>query len=718
MGRKTGWLWILALLPFALGILLVSGKLWAAQDSICFECHSDKDLVKIDESGREVSLYVDKANWENSVHADISCVGCHTDLEDMEAEHAPKLQSVNCGQCHEEVDEEYQKSLHAEAIKRGVKDSARCSDCHGSHYIYPKEHILSKVNPLNLEGTCDRCHANVAFVREHRGIPDRVLPGLIYRESVHGRAVERGIEGAAACNDCHSSHNLRGPLDPESLISRQNVSSTCGKCHSKAFEEYEGSIHGLAAKRGVGRSPVCTDCHGIHSIKAKVDPASSVAEKKIAMTTCPQCHGAEWITREYGVSTLNVKSYLDSYHGLAKKGGDVVAANCASCHGVHDIRPSSDPKSMVHKSNLIKTCGSCHPGASENFARFPVHFTPSTEVGTIGDKVASWVRVFYVILIILVVVFMYFHGGIDFIRKWLAARKKEGAKYYERLTANERIQHGLLAASFTILVITGFALKYPDAWWVGIFFHPPASAMRSLLHRIAGVLVVLLGIYHILYMVSSRRGRSHMVALIPTFKDLLDAFKMMGYDLGISKERPKFGRYSYIEKIEYFGALWGTFVMVVTGFILWYPKYFSLFLPSWGVNVARLIHFYEAILASMTILVWHFYSVMFDPDVYPMNWAKITGKISEEEMRHHHPLELEEIDGRKLVLEEMEKERSAEEVIARAEEKMAGERTKYRGPWNLISRMSSYSSKKFKLDQAKKTLKEEKEQEEKKEKKE
>jgi cytochrome b subunit of formate dehydrogenase len=187
--------------------------------------------------------------------------------------------------------------------------------------------------------------------------------------------------------------------------------------------------------------------------------------------------------------------------------------------------------------------------------------------------------------------------------------------------------------------------------------------MRGLLHRVAGVVTVLLGIYHFPYMFSTRRGRSHMVALIPTFKDLLDAFKLIGYDLGISKERPKFGRYSYIEKIEYFGALWGTFVMAVTGFILWYPKYFSLFLPSWGVNVARVIHFYEAILASMTILVWHLYSVMFDPDVYPMNWAKITGKISEEE-----------IEGRKLALEETQKQRLAEE-------KGAEERRKYRGPW-------------------------------------
>jgi cytochrome b subunit of formate dehydrogenase len=226
------------------------------------------------------------------------------------------------------------------------------------------------------------------------------------------------------------------------------------------------------------------------------------------------------------------------------------------------------------------------------------------------------------------------------------------------------------------------------------------------------VVTLFLGVYHVLYMIATKRGRSHMVALIPTFKDLLDAFKLMGYDLGMSKERPKFGRYSYIEKIEYFGALWGTFVMTVTGFILWYPKYFSLLLPSWGVNVARVIHFYEAVLASMTILVWHLYSVMFDPDVYPMNWAKITGKISEEEMRHHHPLELEEIEGRKLVSEGTQEERAAEEVIARAEEKRAEERTRYRGPWNLISRMSPYSSKKFKLDQAKKkALEEEKEKE-------
>jgi hypothetical protein len=131
------------------------------------------------------------------------------------------------------------------------------------------------------------------------------------------------------------------------------------------------------------------------------------------------------------------------------------------------------------------------------------------------------------------------------------------------------------------------------------------------------------------------------------------------------------------------------------------------------VNVARVIHFYEAILASMTILVWHLYSVMFDPEVYPMNWAKITGKISEEEMKLHHPLELEEIEGRKLVLAKTQEDRAAEEVIARAEEKRAEERIKYKGPWKLIARMSPYSSKKFKLDRAKKILEDEQERKDK-----
>lgn len=644
-GVKRAGRWPAFLIVF-LSIPFLSLNITAsADDSLCYDCHGDRDLKKFRE-GSEVSLYVDEFAFEKSVHGEVGCVGCHTDLEGMEEEHAPELEHVGCGACHEDIEEVYQGSLHAKAIRAGVTDSANCADCHGNHYVLPGENPGSLVNPMNLEKTCDRCHADVAFVQEHRGIPGRVFPGLIYKESVHGRAVEAGIEGAATCSDCHSDHNLKSPLDPDSLISRQNVASTCGKCHQMAHQEYVGSVHGVAAAHGISNSPVCTDCHGIHSIRSPIDPESSVAEQKISLTTCPQCHGVERITREYGISTLKVESYLDSYHGLSKRGGDVVAANCASCHGVHDIRPSNDPNSMIHKDSLVATCGKCHPGASENFARFPVHFTPSLERGgPVGDLIASYVRLFYIILIILVLVFMYFHGGVDFIRKWLASRKRAGLKYYMRLTVNERIQHGVLAASFIVLVITGFALKFPDAWWVGIFFHEPGSPMRGLLHRIAGVVTVVAGIYHVLYVLFTRRGRDQLKHLVPRPQDAKDMVGLMKYDLGLAKEAPRFGRYSYIEKIEYFGAIWGTVVMTVTGFVLWYDEFFALLLPAWGINVGRMIHYYEAILASMTILVWHFYSVMFDPDVYPMNWSKITGYISEDQMKHHHGLEWEEIEG-------------------------------------------------------------------------
>jgi formate dehydrogenase gamma subunit len=677
----------------------------AAEDSLCYECHADRDLTKFEE-GKEISLYVDQTAFENSVHGDLGCTGCHVDVEDMEDEHAAELERVNCGMCHEETDEIYEESVHAQAIRAGVTDSARCSDCHGTHYILPKENPGSFIYPMNVEKTCDRCHGDVAFVEEHVGIPDKVLPGLIYKNSVHGRAVEAGIEGAATCSDCHSGHNLRSLLDPKSLISRQNVASTCGKCHHKAYDEYFESVHGVAAAQGVSDSPTCTDCHGIHSIRAAIDPESSVAEQKISLTTCPQCHGAERLTREYGLSTLKVKSYLDSYHGLAKRGGDVVAANCASCHGVHDIRPSGDPKSMIYKDNLVATCGKCHPGASDNFAQFPVHFTPTIERGSpLGDLIASYVRVFYLILIALTVIFMYFHGGVDFMKKWLASRKRAGGKYYLRLTVNERIQHAVLALSFIVLVITGFALRYPDAWWVGIFFgDEPGSPMRGLLHRIAGIVCVVAGIYHILYVLFTRRGHDQLKHLVPRPQDAKDMISLMKFDLGLAKEAPKFGRYSYIEKIEYFGAIWGTAVMTVTGFVLWYNQFFSLLLPSWGVNVARVIHFYEAILASMTILVWHLYSVMFDPEVYPMNWAKVTGYIPEDQMKHHHSLEWEEIEG-VAVTEDRPGSEEENRLLEQAEQSRKTARERVEGPWKLTSEVKPYSSTRFKTEEAKKILK-------------
>lgn len=229
-----------------------------------------------------------------------------------------------------------------------------------------------------------------------------------------------------------------------------------------------------------------------------------------------------------------------------------------------------------------------------------------------------------------------------------------GRKYL-RMTLNERIQHLNLAINFTILVITGFALKYPEAFWASpITDVPLGMTFRGFLHRLSGVATVTLGGYHLLYLAFTERGRQIVKDMIPTFKDAVDLWETLKNNLFINRPAKiiKMGRFNFREKFEYLGLIWGTIVMTVTGFILWFKEEWLLFFPMWTFEVARAIHFYEAILATLTILVWHFYSVILNPDVYPMNWAWIDGHLTEHEMELEHGLELEKIkeeEKRKLV---------------------------------------------------------------------
>jgi cytochrome b subunit of formate dehydrogenase len=217
---------------------------------------------------------------------------------------------------------------------------------------------------------------------------------------------------------------------------------------------------------------------------------------------------------------------------------------------------------------------------------------------------------------------------------------------YLRLTLNERVQHLNLFINFTILVITGFALKYPEAFWASpITDVPLGMTFRGFLHRLSGVAVLTLGMYHLLYLMFSERGRGIAKDMIPGLKDGRDMWETLKNNLFINRPllQIKMGRFNFREKFEYLGLIWGTMVMTVTGFILWFKEVWLAFFPMWSYEVARSIHFYEAILATLTILVWHFYSVIFNPDVYPMSWAWITGSLSEHEMEAEHALELEEI---------------------------------------------------------------------------
>jgi cytochrome b subunit of formate dehydrogenase len=212
-----------------------------------------------------------------------------------------------------------------------------------------------------------------------------------------------------------------------------------------------------------------------------------------------------------------------------------------------------------------------------------------------------------------------------------------------RMSTNQRWQHLILLSSFIILVITGFALKFPNSWIAELLGNGNGERLRSIIHRVAGVILIAAGVYHIFYLVITKEGRRLICDFAPRPKDAFDAWATMRYYLGLGGEKPKFGRFNYAEKAEYWALVWGTALMAVTGVMMWANVSTGNLLARWWVDVATAIHFYEAILATLAIVVWHFYQVFLDPDVYPMNWAWWDGKMPVEHYRHEHGLDTDAI---------------------------------------------------------------------------
>ena len=270
-------------------------------------------------------------------------------------------------------------------------------------------------------------------------------------------------------------------------------------------------------------------------------------------------------------------------------------------------------------------------------------------------------------MIIVIIGGMFIHNIVDFfkksrrkmlMRRGLLVEEHRGTGLYIRMTVSERIQHVSMMISFMTLVITGFMLRFPEAWWVVSIrnFSPNLFEIRSIIHRVAAVVMIIDCLYHIYYLLLTKRGRQLLIDIFPKIDDVYDAYMVLKYNFGFSKTKPEFGRFSYIEKSEYWALVWGTIVMSVTGLFMWFD---NTFLGIWGkdgYDIVRTIHYFEAWLAFLAIVVWHLYFVIFNPDTYPMNLAWITGKLSESEMEEEHPKELRKIKEEAF----LEKEKQAE----------------------------------------------------------
>ncbi len=543
------------------------------------------------------------------------------------------------------------QSDHGKATAAGVKGAPTCIDCHGEHEVISPTADSSQTSRKKVAAMCMRCHQDNPDVRAKVGPSAGFIAS--YDNSVHAKAVKTGNDMAANCTDCHGSHDMLKGSNPNSSVAKLNIASTCGKCHGEIQEQYAGSIHGSALVGGITASATCTDCHGEHNILSPNDANSPVAAQNVSAQVCSPCHASVRLTSKYGLAGDRFTTFNDSYHGLAGKAGSVEVANCASCHGVHDIKPSTDPTSRINKANLVKTCGSCHPGANENFTRGSVHVLATSK----QDEVLYFVSTTYLLLIVVIVGGMIIHNILDFAKKskrqlqyrrGIIQHHPVAHRLYLRMSLGERSQHATMLISFVLLVITGFALKFPDAWWVaGVrSISPLMFDIRGIVHRVAGVVLVAVSLYHLYYILKVPRGKQLVRDLLPVYSDITDAIKVMKYNLGFSQEKPEFGRFSYIEKSEYWALVWGTIVMGITGFILWFENVSLGLLTKLWWDVAQTVHYYEAWLATLAIIVWHFYFVIFNPDTYPINLAFWKGTLTEAEMEEEHPLELEQIKQR------------------------------------------------------------------------
>jgi cytochrome b subunit of formate dehydrogenase len=595
----------------------------------CADCHEASPIG---------SAFADEV--AHSVHDGVDCLDCHVDRGTV-PHTAPDDDShvgcKGCRTCHEDATEQYQ--AHGRSRIGECDDMPHCSDCHGSHDILPSTVSRSLTHPTNLPATCGRCHEDLDLTAKYDILIDH--PIQIYARSIHSKATQGGIYVAATCNDCHSTggtaHKILSPGSPESSINHFNIPETCGRCHKGVENDYREGIHGQLAARGETDAPVCTDCHGEHGILSPDDPLSPVSGSKVAEMTCSPCHESAVLNEKYDIRTGRLTTFIDSYHGLKSKAGDTHVANCASCHGVHRILASSDPTSTVNPANLRTTCGECHPKISEKIANTPIHGIGGQGLRT---PVADVIEKIYIVAIAVIIGLMILHWVIDLIRHLVNISRKRPQVL--RMHIDEVVQHALLAVSFIALVISGFALRYDQGFISRFFFGWEGGfEVRGILHRASAVLFMVTIFWHGLFLLSPR-GRRFIKDMWPIRRDFEFFVRRILYNLGLGARMECVQRFNYVEKAEYWALVWGTVVMVITGILLWFDNWFVQFLPKGVLDVALVIHFWEAWLASLAILVWHMYSVIFHPHVYPMNPSWLTGMMPEDMYEHEHPGHLDE----------------------------------------------------------------------------
>jgi cytochrome b subunit of formate dehydrogenase len=626
----------------------------------CLHCHRDPTLVASSD-GR--TLYVDADEHAGSAHGrnNVSCAQCHTGVQPSEERACETIsEPVNCAVCHEAFVVDYNRGRHGQLHNIGDGNAPYCTDCHGRHGILehkvPEDASVlltavireSPTYSRNIPTLCAKCHREgEKAAARYFGPEENIIEH--YTMSIHGKGLlESGLTVTATCTDCHSPHKELPRTDPESTISVQNIAATCGQCHDGIYEQYQRSVHSGTGNpdyenrrvRGMPELPHCDDCHSAHTV-ARTD----LADFKLGiMKECGHCH--EEVT----------ETYFDTYHGKASELGDTTRAKCYDCHGAHEILPPADPRSWLHRDNIVQTCGECHEGSHRRFAGYLTHATHHDP-----DKYPELFYAFWGMTALLVGTFGFFglHTLAWLPRSWrlrkeyaAAARPEQtGTKQFVRFTPFQRKLHLTVILSFFGLALTGMMLKFSYTRWAQVLFWLFGGAdTAGWVHRICAIATFGYFIAHLGNVARKFiRGNESLAeylfgphTILPKLSDVRELFDTIKWFLGLGS-RPRYGRWTYWEKFDYFAVFWGVAIIGSTGMCLWFPEIFTRFIPGWWINVATIVHSDEALLATGFIFTVHFFNTHFRPEKFPMDPVIFTGRMTVQELKHDKPRLYEEL---------------------------------------------------------------------------
>jgi cytochrome b subunit of formate dehydrogenase/5-methylcytosine-specific restriction endonuclease McrA len=560
----------------------------------CLGCHGFEGFTVPDDKGGTRNLHIDKDKFVQSVHGTRNCVDCHQQITEVPHQKIDRIQ-VSCVSCHTSLWEEAK-------IEGKTKENAKLGT------------VVQMI--------------------------DR------YMKSVHARPnmVDQSRTNAT-CYNCHDPHYVYPKGSPIREEWRRSLPARCGNCHDSEFQLYKTSVHGREVlEKHNPKAATCSDCHSTHDIDSP-----QLDQIKLNITqNCGGCHKE------------NLDSYLETYHGQVNKLGYTYTAKCFDCHGSHAIERVSNPSSRVHPDNLLTTCQQCHANATKGFTTFQPH----ANTHDFARYPYTWLASKFMLALLggtlsffwLHSALWYYrelrehqeHKNIPHVRAEAISESKPGV-YFNRWPWGWRLAHLLFAICVIMLVFTGMTLFYADSFWaplVQYVFGGPTVTGR--VHRFFGVCFVAIFFLHLIY-VAMRIAPNWRTfqwfgpfSFIPNLKDLEDAIGMFKWFFGMGP-RPRFDRWSYWEKFDYWAPFWGVTIIGVSGAMLWAKEFVAAILPGWVFNVAMIFHAEEAVLAAGFLFTVHFFNNHWRPENFPLDILMFTGKMPLEKFRREHPLDYDRL---------------------------------------------------------------------------